>query len=255
MLRQIHTIAFYTLLEALRNHLIWLVALVVMIGAGLSVFLHELAITESRQIQVALLASLLRFCAVFLIAAFVVTSMAREFNDKGLDLLLALPLPRAAYLLGKLTGFAALALLPALLFGLLAAFFAHPMQTMLWTASLVCELWLIAACSLACVLTFKQILPALSAVAGFYMLARSVGTLQLIGHNALNNNTLSQQVINVVLDTISTLLPHLDLFTSTEWLTYDTGTWAILGSLLMQTLVYLILLTGVALFDLYRKNL
>ncbi len=255
MLRQIRTIAFYTLLESLRNRLIWLIVLVAFIGIGISGFLNELALTESRQIQVALLAAFLRFAAVFFIATFVVTSMVREFNEKGLQLTLALALPRAGYLLGKLAGYAVLALIPAVLYGLLTAFFTPPAQAAMWTLSLICELWIVAAFSLLCVFTFNQIMPSLSAVMAFYLLARSITALQLIGHGPLTEITRSQQVINFVIDGISALLPHLDQFTRTEWLVYHTGTWSDFMSVLMQSAVYLTLLSGAALFDLYRKNI
>ena len=125
------TIGRYTLLEALRNRLLWLLLVMALGAVGVSGFLNELALTESRQLQAALLGAVLRLAAVFLIATFVVTSMVREANDKGLELLMALPLPRAVYLLGKLAGFAALAVLPAVLFGALALFFAPPAQAAL----------------------------------------------------------------------------------------------------------------------------
>ena len=48
---------------------------------------------------------MLRVASVFLVATFVITSMVREASDKGLELLLALPMPRAVYLAGKLAGF------------------------------------------------------------------------------------------------------------------------------------------------------
>ncbi len=252
---QIRTIAFYTLLEALRNRLTWLLLLVAFIGIGLSGFLNELALTESRQIQVAMLAAFLRFSAVFLLATFVVTSMVREFNDKGLELLLALPLPRAAYLLGKLLGFAALAVVPAVLFGLLTAFFTPLLQTTLWTISLICELWIVAAFSMLCVLTFNQIMAALSAVMGFYLLARAISAMQLIGNDPLSAHSTSQQVIGFVINSLSALLPHLDEFTRTDWLVYQTGTWATLSVLLLQSAICLTLLCAAALFDLYRKNI
>lgn len=255
MLQQVRTIAYYTLLEALRNRLMWLIALAALAGIGLSGFLQELAITESRQIQVALLAALLRFAAVFLIATFVVTSMARELNDKGLDLLLALPLPRAGYLFGKLAGFAALALVPALLFGGLLALFAPVEQTLLWTVSLLGELWIVAAFSLLCVFTLSQVMAALSAVMGFYLLARSITALQLIGQSAAGDGSLSQRVIGFTIDAVATLLPRLDAFTRTDWLVYHSGSWTTLAPLLGQTAIYLALLAGAALFDLYRKNL
>jgi len=255
MFKQARTIAFYTLLEALRNRLMWLVVLVALIGIGLSGFLQEIAITESSQIQVALLAAFLRFSAVFLLATFVVTSMVREFNDKGLELVLALQLPRAGYLLGKLAGFAALSLVPALLFGLLTVLLAPAAHAALWTVSLICELWLIAAFSLLCVLTFNQVMAALSASMAFYLLARSVAAFQLIGQGPLSDKSVSQQVINFVIDAIAALLPHLDEFTRTDWLVYHNGNLATLFPLLAQTGIYLALLAGAALFDLYRKNL
>lgn len=255
MIRQARIIAFYTLIEALRNRLMWLVGLVALIGIGLSGFLGEIAITESRQIQVALLAAFLRFSAVFLLATFVVTSMVREFNDKGLELVLALPLPRVSYLFGKLAGFAALALVPATLFGLLTALFAPWAQATLWTLSLLAELWLVAAFSLLCVLTFNQILPTLSAVMAFYLLARSIATLQLIGKDPLAADTLAQKVMSSVIDAIAALLPRLDDFSRGEWLVYHSGAWSLLPPLMAQTAIYLALLTGAALFDLYRKNL
>ena len=69
MLHQARTIAFYTLLESPANRLMWLFVLVALIGIAISGFLQEIAITESRQIQVALLAAFLRFSAVFLLFA------------------------------------------------------------------------------------------------------------------------------------------------------------------------------------------
>lgn len=255
MFAQARTIALYTLLEALRNRLMWLVVAVALIGVGLSGFLQEIALTESSQIQLAMLAAFLRFSAVFLLATFVVTSMVREFNDKGLELVLALELPRAGYLLGKLAGFAALSLVPALLFGLLTLLLAPPDQAAWWTLSLVWELWIIAAFSLLCVLTFNQVMAALSASMAFYLLARSVTAFQLIGQGALADKSVSQQVINFVIDAIGALLPHLDEFTRTDWLVYHSGNLAALLPLLAQTAIYLALLGGAALFDLYRKNL
>ncbi|MFA7279906.1 MAG: hypothetical protein WC100_07400 [Sterolibacterium sp.] len=255
MVRQARTIAFYTLLEALRNRLMWLVLLVALIGVGLSGFLQEIALTESSQIQLAMLAAFLRFSAVFLLATFVVTSMVREFNDKGLELVLALELPRAGYLLGKLAGFAALALVPALLFGLLTLLLAPAEQAAWWTLSLICELWIIAAFSLLCVLTFNQVMAALSASMAFYLLARSVTAFQLIGQGSLTDKSLSQHVITFVIDMIGALLPHLDEFTRTDWLVYHSGNLTALLPLLAQTAIYLALLAGAALFDLYRKNL
>ncbi|HEV7817301.1 MAG TPA: ABC transporter permease [Janthinobacterium sp.] len=253
-LSPILTIARYTLLEALRNRLVWLLLLIALAAVGLSGFLGEVALTESRQLQAALLAATLRCAAVFLMIAFVVTSMLREAGDKGLELLLALALPRAAYLLGKLCGFAGLALLPALLFGALCLFFSPAADCALWAVSLLCELWIVAAFSLLCVLSFSQALPALAASSAFYLLARSIGGLQLIGHGPYNSHAPSQQLINAGIDLVAAVLPRLDQFTRTEWLVYHGGA-AALPAILAQTAIYVGLMTAAALFDFYRKSI
>ncbi|CDG82735.1 ABC transporter permease [Janthinobacterium agaricidamnosum] len=255
MIHPIPTIARYTLLEALRNRLACLFLLVACIAVGLSGFLNELALTESRQMQAALLAALLRFAAVFLIATFVVTSMVREANDKGLELLLALPMPRSSYLLGKLCGFGLLALIPALLFGLLSLFFAPLFQSALWSMSLLCELWIVAAFALLCVLSLSQVMPALAACAGFYLLARSISGLQLLVHAGSGAHSWQQQILSSGINSLAFLLPRLDGFTRTEWLLYHTGNSAALLDILSQTVIYVALMTSAALFDLYRKNI
>jgi len=249
------TIARYTLLEALRNRLLWLLLVVALGAVGISGFLNELALTESRQLQAALLGALLRVAAVFLIATFVITSMVREANDKGLELLMALPLPRAVYLLGKLAGFAALAVLPAVLFGTLALFFAPPSQAALWAVSLLCECWIVAAFSLLCMLTLSQVLPALAAAFAFYLLARAIGTLQLLGHGASAAHSAGQQALGTAIDALALLLPHLDRFTRSDWLVYHDGSAADLLAIAAQTVIYVALMAAAGLFDLYRKQI
>lgn len=255
MFNQAATIARYTLLEALRNRLMWLLGAVLVIGIGLSGFIGDLAVTERQETQVALLAAFLRFAGALLMVIFVVTSLVREANDKGLELVLALPLPRAGYVLGKLAGFAALALLPAMLFGGLLGVLVRSWDVALWTVSLLGELWIVAAFSLLCVMTFSQVMTALSAAIGFYLLARSVTALQQFGQSRYAPEGVAQDVINAVMKAVGYVLPRLDDFTRTEWLVYHSGSWATLGPLAAQTLIYLALLSAAALFDLYRRNL
>ena len=95
MLRYILPIARYTLLEALRNRLLWLALILVLAGLAFTQFLQQVALTESKPIQAALFAALVRFGAVFMLASFVITSMVREFNDKVVELILSRPIRRS----------------------------------------------------------------------------------------------------------------------------------------------------------------
>ncbi len=249
-------IAFYTLLEAVRNRLLWLILAIVVASGGLGLFLREIAITESAIIQASINGALLRFVAVFILAAFIITSMVREFNDKGADLVLSLPIPRASYFSGKLLGFSLCALGLATIFSGALAFYAPPDQIALWGLSLFLELWIVAAFSLLCVFTFSQVVPALSSVLAFYLLSRTITAFQLMAHGPMvNTETWTQQTVNALITAIAAILPRLDSFTQTEWLAYHTGTWDALLPLFGQTTIYVVLLGSAALFDLYRREL
>lgn len=255
MPRESLSIARFTFIEALRNRLFWLVFVVLLAALGLTEFIGAIAITESIPIRAAFLGALLRFSAVFIVGLFVIASGVREFNEKGLELVLSLPLPRAGYYLGKLAGFSLFALLTALLCAAPLLFYAPAGQVLLWGVSLSCELLIVTAFSLLCLLTFRQVTLALSAVIGFYVLARSLAAIQLIGGGSLADaGSLAQQVINTTLAVIAFALPGLDRFTSSAWLVYHTGDWSSLAYVLGQTLVYLPLLAGAGLFDLYRRE-
>ena len=193
---------------------------------------------------------------MFTIALFVITSMVREFDDKGLELVLSLPIPRYHYFLGKLLGFSALAVMTAAFCGLVLLVHAPPAQVALWVFSLSCELLIITVLSLLCLFTFNQVMLALSAVMAFYLLSRGIDAIQLMAHNPIvSTESWSQRLIEHFIDGVAFLLPDLARFTSSEWLVYHTGGLRDALPIAVQSLVYLALLAGAALFDLYRKNL
>lgn len=250
----ITTLAGATALEAVRNRLLWLAAIIVAIALGIAQFLSQVAIIESREIQSALLAAMLRAAAVFIASTFVITSMVRELNDKVTELMLSLPAPRAAYFFGKLAGYALVAAVIAVLFALPLALFARPEGVAVWAASLLCELLIMTAVSLFCVLALAQVPSAFAAVAGFYLLSRSMAAMQTIAGASLTDASLLDRAVNRIVDLIALLLPGLDRMTDTAWLLVSAPAAGVLGTILAQTAIYLALISAAALFDLYRKN-
>src|SRR5205814_2760273 len=89
-------------------------------------FLAQLALTESRLLQASIVAALLRLAAVFIIAAQVVSSVRREIDERRLELMLALALPRATQYLARLAGFVVLGIVLAACFSLPLALWAPP---------------------------------------------------------------------------------------------------------------------------------
>ena len=251
----IAVIARFTLLEALRNRLFWLLMIILLIGISLAGFIGALAITERPQAQAAFLGALLRLSAVLVVSSFVIASGVREINDKGAEFVLALDIPRASYYFGKLLGFSSFALLAAGLFAVGLILYVPPLQVLYWALSMGCELLIVTAFCLLCLVTFRQVTVALSAVLAFYVLSRTVTAIQLIGRGPLTEpGSLSQQLMNGLVDVLSFVLPGLDRFTASEWLVYHTGDWHDFKYIAGQTGVYLLLLSGAALFDLYRRS-
>lgn len=248
-------IARITLLEVARSRLAWLIGAVFLVSLAMAGFLQQVALIEAREIQVAIIAALLRACAVFFLVLFVVMSVVREANDKFFELVLSQAMPRAGYLLGKFVGVAAAAALIALVMSVPVALFAPLARVPAWTLSLFCELLIMAAVSLFCVLTFTHVLTAMSAAAGFYLLARSIAALQIIAATSDQTVPLAPRLADWFIRGVALVMPRLDQMTQTGWLTNASPDPAALASILAQTVIYVALILAAALFDLYREDL
>lgn len=132
MKSRIATIARFTLLEARRTRLPALVLVALALLLAISFFVEQLAITEGSRFQAAFYAAGARFAAVFIAVFYVLASVTRELDDKGLDIVLALDLPRAHYVLGKLAGFLAIAAVLACAACLPLAWSAPPQAVLQW---------------------------------------------------------------------------------------------------------------------------
>jgi ABC-type transport system involved in multi-copper enzyme maturation permease subunit len=254
--RHLVTIARFTLIEALRTRLPWLFIMVLALILGTAYFMQQLAITESTRVQIAFSAAATRFAAVFLVSLHVITSMVREFNDKGLELTLSFDLTRGRYILGRLLGFCLIAFFIALIAVLPQLLLVPPIAAMQWGVSLALELVIMAALSLFCIVTFTQLIPALSFVFGFYLLARALTAIRMMNNTPLAGiETLSHDVMSPLIDVLSLLLPALGDYAQTAWLIEHAASWSIVGANAVQTALYVALLGAAATFDFYRRNL
>jgi ABC-type transport system involved in multi-copper enzyme maturation permease subunit len=254
MIRVIASIARATLLEAARSRMLWLVGILVLLCLGLAGFLQQVAIIEAQQIQGAVLAAILRASAAFLTAAFVAMSMVREFNDKVFELMLAQPWPRGLYLAGKFVGFSTAAVALALAVSLPLVPFVPADHLAAWTLSLACELIVLVAMSLFCVISLTHIVPALAAVLGFYLLARSIAAIQIIAASSGASVQWTDRLANGVVKAISFILPRFDLMTRSDWLVGAAPELGTLGALVGEAILYTLLLVAAAQFDLHRQN-
>lgn len=255
MKNRIVTIARYTVLEAVRTRLPLLTAIVVGVLLAASFFVREIAITESGRFQTAFYAATIRFAAVFIAALHVIASVTREFQDKGLDVALALDLPRSHYILGKLAGFLAIGAALALAVAIPLLALAGWEPVLQWSISLACELAVVVALALFCVVTFNNLMPAASFVVAFYLLARALTAIRLIGaHPVSGGDALSHRVMTWLVEGLALVVPSLDAWTRTAWLVDQAASWSELLTISAHGALFVVILAAAAVFDLQRRN-
>ncbi len=250
------TLAQHLLLAAWRTHFFKLLGLILLSLWALSLFAGLLAISDQAEFQMSLLAGGTRLLVVYLLSVWLISHLLGEFNNKSLYLLLALPMPRQTYLLGKFLGMTGLVLVSVVPATALLTFYSESSYSLLlWGVSLACELLIMGTVSLLCALSFRHTTPALTAALGFYLVARSMqGFLQIGEHLLQPNSSVLDQSISSFLSLLALLLPSLDRFSDSAWLLYQQGSLTELTGLIVQTGIYLLLLLGLGFIDLARKN-
>ncbi|HET9735956.1 MAG TPA: ABC transporter permease subunit [Burkholderiales bacterium] len=244
-----------SLLEARRGALPWLALGLLAAALSLAAFLSQVAVTESRELQAAFAAAMLRAGAAFLLAAHVAASIVREANDKVLELALSLPLSRSGYYAGKLCGFGAIGLALAVAFATPMLLWAAPASVVLWGTSLGLELLLVAAAALFFSVTLASVVPALAASLGLYLLARSIAGIQLLARGPLAEESWAQVAARSAVDAVALVLPRLDAATRSDWLLYGLPSAGEFGAAIGALLVYSALLCVAGLIDFHRRSL
>jgi hypothetical protein len=254
-LRGVVALARHTLLEARRTRLGWLLLAGVLAIVLMAEFAAALAVGESGAHRVALGAAALRLFGVVLVTVFVSASMAREFSDRAIDWTLALAIPRAVYLGGRLLGYGAIAVSIALILGAVLTPMAPLAAVGYWTAAVAFELVIVAGVALLCALTFTHVPGMVCAVLAFYVFARVIDTLVLIAHGpVLAARGLGETFMVRLLDLVALFIPHLGRYAPSEWLVYGEVGCADLAPFLVQFALFMGLVVGASLFDLYRRN-
>jgi ABC-type transport system involved in multi-copper enzyme maturation permease subunit len=248
------TLARSVLLEARRGGLPWLAVIALAIAFTAAAFLSQVALTETAALQLAVLAAVLRACAVFLVAAQVTAGTLREIQDKGLELMLSLPLSRTTLYLGRLAGFVLGGTALAAIFSAALLLWAPPLQAALWGLSLSFEVALIAAAALFFAMTLSNAVAAIAATAGLYLLARAMPAIQALAETPVAAETWAGWFARGAVDTIAFVLPRVDAATRTEWLIYGPPPLGEYTAALAALAVYSVLLTAAGLFDFHRRN-
>jgi hypothetical protein len=213
----------WSMLEAWRNRFaLWLLMLIGL-GIGVSLFAQAQAITESTEIQIAVFVAWVRFGLAFIWSIHVVQSLTRELESGFVHVLLAHPMSRLEYVVGRGLGLTLVSQIAALILTLVLICLSPPagvLATAVWGLTLALELLIITAVALFFSLGFARLLPALASTLLFYGFARVLETLQYMAAHPVGQdpNSLEVQIGQWMLAAVGWVVPHLGALARTEWL-------------------------------------
>ena len=111
-----------------------------------------------------------------------------------------------------------------------------------------------AAAALFFAMSLAQLLPAIAASAAFYLLARTMASIQAIATGPHRDASSADRVARWAVDGVALLFPRLDSVTRTEWLLYGTPQAGAYAAALGALAVYGLLLIAAGLFDFHRRS-
>ncbi len=246
----------YVLKAALRDRLLLSLLLVAAVGASLAVFLGSSAVIESDQFAIVFAAGGLRLAGVGGLVLFVVFHIRRAFESRDVDFLLSRPISRTSFLLSHAFSFSVLSFVAAF-FVAFAVFALAPHMISagywLWAFSLVVEFIIIVNAALFFSMVLSSAVTSALAVFAFYVLARLIGQiLGIIDSGMLT--TSGFDLLEVVMQLVSLVIPRLDMMSQTSWLVYGPGQDVGFLFVLLQGMAYAPLLILAALVDLVRRQ-
>ncbi len=244
----------YALTAAFRDRLIPSLLAVMAIGACVSIVLGSAAIVESGQFAVVFIAGSLRFIAVLGLVLFVVFHLRRSFETKDVEYLLSRPVGRTAFILSHAAAFFVLAVVMACAVTGIVLIMTPPAYyptAFLWGASVAAELVIMVSAALFFAMVLTSAASGVLATLGLYTLARLMG--ELLGTIEHDLSSRLMQILGVVMQAVSLIVPRLDLMAQTSWIVYGQADIS-LGFIALQAVIYSAFILAAASIDLNRRQ-
>ena len=223
-------------------------------------FAVEMAVTESVELRITTSAFLYRLCLIFALGVGMIASVVREHESGFVYVLLAHPISRLQYVLGRMLGYSIIALLAALSVMCVLAIWVPMAQwgaLVLWTVSLWLELIVAGAVALFFALGLRNMVGAMVMWLAFYILARVLDVARTMAASPIGQdpNSLSVMVGQWTFQAMGWVIPPLGTFTRSEWLLGNVTPSATLCLILAAwALAYGAVCTVAAAIDFYRHE-
>ncbi|MDA0781923.1 MAG: hypothetical protein PQ612_02020 [Rickettsiales bacterium] len=264
------TIIKYTILTASRDLLFIGLCAVILMAYGFSVFVGNTALVEQGQMSMAYFAGSSRIIIVTGLIVFVCFHVRRSFDNREVESILSKPISRSRFVIAYWLGFCFLAfvsIVPIILIisiffmpGLIGMNLVSPAEHWLgllaWSGSLAMEISIIVAFAMLASLIMKSAVSSVLSSFCFYLISRLMGFFiaTMEAPNAMMGAGKYGHVLEFILEKVAYVLPRLDLFAKSKWIIYGVSGQEDLWVFPVQSIVFILLLLSVSVYDFKRKQ-
>lgn len=252
------TVIRYILITALRDRIFLSMLAAILLVTGISGALAATSMIEVREMTLAFSGAASRLILMLGLIVFVAFHIRHAFESREIDVLLSRPISRPKLVMAYWAAFSAVAALMTLTV-LLVMYAVGPLSMTgfaYWAGSLLLESLLMVAFTLFGALILKSGVAVVLSAAGFYALSRMMGFfLATMGGRTLFEHGEWNFYARRAMDALAVLVPRLDFFAKTRWLSYgvtDGTPEALLFA--TQTAVFVPLLLLAAVIDFRRRQ-
>ena len=254
MKNKLQVIASYTLMEAFRNRLLYIIAFFIALTTGIAFFAGSLSIIEVEQTQAQILGLIYRFGAIIICSLLVISGSNREYNDKNHELILSTSVTRIEYFIGKLLGYYLIGLLVCISIAIALLYFSSPAAIAAWATSVFCEVLIMTTSALMFATIINNLTLSILLQLCFYLLSRAMGAITMMVASG-SEDSIASGFIGNLLQGIGYIVPQLHRFDNSDWLSGIFTDFSQLGFICVQTAIFCFFLLAVSLFDFSRKNI
>jgi ABC-type transport system involved in multi-copper enzyme maturation permease subunit len=246
----------YILITALRDWLFVGLLVGVLIATMISATLGGTAFLEEREMTITFAAGSARLILMVGLIVFVCFHIRSAFDTKEIDVIMSRPISRSNLVIAYWLGFAFVALLLVIPVVGLIAFIGISNWPGFWgwALTLLLEAFLVVALALFSAFTLRSAVTAVMACLGFYVMSRMMAFFVVTSQSGLVAGDFKYTLMKHALELISSIVPRLDFFAKTQWLSYGFNTSQEWMLCLAQAAIFIPLLLAASIVDFKRKQ-
>ncbi len=252
------TVLRYVLITAMRDRLFIGMLAALILATGISATLAATSMLEVQEMTLAFSAAAARIILMLGLIVFVAFHVRQAFDTREIDVMLSRPISRSKLVFSHWMAFALVALVMTVI-AALVIWFVSPLSMegfLGWSLSLLLEAWLVVAFTLFASLILSSGAISVLVSAGFYVLSRMMGFFiaSLEGRTIFESPEINMMT-HKALEAISVMIPRLDFYAKSSWLSYgfDDAMHA-MSLVAIQSAIFIPLLLTAAIIDFRRRQ-